>query len=290
MVNRTTAGIFGLSALALTAGCGKLRDAEVPHRIHVPRIDVVLEAGEGSESARVEEVWVYTPTDVLGAFPLPADIPVLAGEEGSPVELTFSAGIRANGIAATRKPYPPYEVIRQVVDLTPGGSDTLAFEVGYADGFEVLFVEDFETANRFAESSTSTSEVIRTTAADQVFEGMGSGRAELHASAAVVWAQTNEQQYPLNPTGSCWLEFDYACTQNFAIGLNPQNLIQDNPTPILVLNDSDGEWKKIYLDLGPVVRSETSAAWFEVTLEAVWDGSADTTYFAVDNLKIVQAE
>lgn len=279
-----------LVGTVLAAGCGKLRDAEVPHRIHVPEWAVVLEDGEGSASARVEEVWVYTPTDVLGAFPLPADIPVLAGETGEVVELTFSAGIRANGIAATRKPYPPYAAVPVELALTEGGFDTLSFEAGYADGFEVLFVEDFETANRFAESVTSTAEVVRTTADGQVFEGVGSGRAELSASAATVWAQTNEQQYPLNPNGPCWLEFDYACTQSFAIGLNPQNLIQDNPTPILVLNSSDGAWKKIYLDLGPVVRSETSAAWFEVTLEAVWDGSAETTWFAVDNLKIVQAE
>jgi len=157
------------------------------------------------------------------------------------------------------------------------------------EGFEVLFVEDFENANRFTESSTSTAEILRTTTPEWVFEGEGSGRAWLSAQEATVWAQTNEQQYHLNPTGSCWLEFDYACTQAFAIGLNPQNLVQDNPTPILVLNSSEGEWKKIYLDLGPVVRSETLAAWFEVTLEAAWDGSADSTYFAVDNLKIVQA-
>ena len=290
MVNRVAMKHWVLLAAIFGSGCGKLREAEVPHRIHVPRMDVALEAGEGSESARIEEVWVYTPTDVLGAFPLPADIPVLPQHEGGSVELTFSAGIRANGIAASRKPYPPYEVVRQVVNLEPGGADTLSFELGYADGFEVLFVEDFETANRFAESSTSTAEVVRTTQPDEVFEGSGSGRAELSAGAARVWAQTNEQQYHLNPTGSCWLEFDYACSQPFAVGLNPQNLIQENPTTILVLNNSEGIWKKIYLDLGPLVRSATTAAWFEVTLEGAWDGSADTTFFAIDNLKIVQAE
>lgn len=279
-----------MCSISLLAGCGKLNEAEVPHRLHVPFVDVVLEPGEGSASSRIEEVWVYTPTDVLGAFPLPADIPVLPGAEGEAVELTFSAGIRANGIAASRKPYPPYEVHRQTFQLTPGGTDTLGLTLGYADGFEVLFVEDFENANRFAESSTSTAQIVRTTAPEWVFEGEGSGRAWLSAQQAVVWAQTNEQQYHLNPTGSCWLEFDYACTQAFAIGLNPQNLVQDNPTPILVLNSSDGAWKKIYLDLGPVVRSETLAAWFEVTLEAAWDGSADSTYFAVDNLKIVQSQ
>lgn len=276
--------------LAAASSCGKLDRAEIPHRIHVNSIEVVLGEGEGTESSRVEEVWVYTPTDVLGAFPLPADIPVLVGEEGEAVELTFLAGVRANGIGATRKPYPPYEVKRVEFELSQGGTDTLSLEMGYADGFQVLFVEDFESANRFAESSTSTSELVRTTNPSEVFEGVGAGRAQLHATAATVWAQTNEQQYHLNPEGPCWLEFDYACTQPFAIGLNPQNLIQDNPTPILVLNDSQGEWKKIYLDLGPVVRSETAAAWFEVTLEGVWDGSADTTFFAVDNLKILQEE
>lgn len=269
-------------------GCGKLREAQVPHRIHLQGIEVALASGQGSESARIEEVWVYTPTDVLGAFPLPADIPVLVGPGGEQMELTFSAGVRANGIAATRRPYPPYEVVTVAMDLEPAGLDTLAFEVGYAEGFEVLLVEDFESANRFAESVTSTAELVRSQVG--AYEGEYAGRVELSAEAATFWAQTNEQQYHLNPTGSCWLEFDYACDQSFAIGLNPQNLIQDNPTPILVLNSSNGEWKKIYLDLGPVVRSEIAAAWFEVTLEAVWDGSAEGTFIAVDNLKIVQAE
>ena len=33
-------------------------------------MEVTTEEDEGTDSHRIEEVWVYTETDVLGAFPL----------------------------------------------------------------------------------------------------------------------------------------------------------------------------------------------------------------------------
>jgi hypothetical protein len=269
------------------AGCDFQSD-ELPHMIHVPAIGLETSQQEGTESARIEEVWVYTETDVYGAFPLPADIPWPM--TNGPATLRFLPGIRANGVSATRQPYPFFESLNWDLVPEPGGRDTVMWTTAYNDFAQVFVVEDFELANRFSESNTSTAEILRVTEPEWVFEGEASGRAELTPTEALLVAATNEQQLELNADGPVWLEMDFSCNQGFAIGLEAHNLVEVTRTPILVLNPTEGEWKKIYLDLGPVVRSSTSAAWFEISLDANYDGSVDTAWLALDNLKIVQYE
>lgn len=273
--------------VVVLGGCD-WREAEPPHMIHVPAIGLETTPLEGTDSQRIEEVWVYTETDVHGAFPLPADIPWPV--ESGPATLRFLPGIRANAVSATRQPYPFYETMEWVVTPVAGGRDTLDFTTRYNDFAKVQVVEDFELANRFAEASTSTAEIVRTTNASDVFEGDASGLVVLTPTEALLVAATNEQQLELNSDGPVWLEMDFRCNQVFAIGLEAHNLIEVTRTPILVLNPTDGAWKKIYLDLGPVVRSATTAAWFEISLDANYDGSVDTARIAIDNLKIVQYE
>lgn len=273
--------------LLLAAGC-EWRSAAPPHMVHVPEISLATSAMEGTASARIEEVWVYTETDVYGAFPLPADIPWPV--ENGPATLRFLPGIRANAVSATRQPYPFYETLEWTIVPEPAGRDTVTWTTAYNSFAAVSVVEDFELANRFAESVTSTAEVVRTTDPAWVFEGDASGFVRLTPSEALLVAATNEQQLNLNPDGPVWLEMNFRCNQVFAVGLEAHNLVEVTRTPILVLNPTDGEWKKIYLDLGPVVRSATTAAWFELALDANYDGSVDTAQIAIDNLKIVQYE
>jgi hypothetical protein len=117
-----------------------------PHFLHVDSIQLQTETGEGEATSRIEEVWVYTETDVLGAFPLPADIPLSPYELGNTAELTLSAGIRANAISSTRQPYPFYDAVKTQLNLTYGGRDTVSLTVGYTELTEVVIAEDFETA------------------------------------------------------------------------------------------------------------------------------------------------
>ncbi|MCH1587978.1 MAG: hypothetical protein L7S02_02135, partial [Flavobacteriales bacterium] len=54
-------------------GCDVSRwDPGAPEVIEVSSYDLVTEAAQGSASHRVEEVWIYSATDVLGVYPLPA--------------------------------------------------------------------------------------------------------------------------------------------------------------------------------------------------------------------------
>jgi len=275
---------------ALLAAACSPNPADLPHRLHVPEWTFAVEPGQGEPTERIEEVWVYTERGVLGAFPLPADIPLLLEDLGESESLTFLPGIRANGVSASRKPYPFYRAVTLDLAVVPGKSDTLVLSTGYADGVDVVVAEDFETANRFIEAATSTAEVVRTTDPAWVLDGQGSGYIALGPGAAVLTATTNEQQYALPPNAPVWLEIDYRCSHEFAVGLLAVNAGNTTRTPILVLRPTDGERKKVYLDLAPVVRSLPGTDGWELTLDAVWDGVTPSAVVVVDNLKIVTFE
>lgn len=259
-----------------------------PHFVHVEEVVFVTEADEGEPTSRIEEVWVYSETDVLGAFPLPADIPLSPDVLGPSTTLTLSAGIRANAISSTRKPYPFYEAIEVPVSPTYGGRDTLSMTIGYNEFTEVVIAEDFETANRFEAAVTSTADIVRTQAPERVLDGAGSGLIVLDASRQALVSSTNEQQFNLRSNGPVWLELDYACTQPFWVGLYVKDGVNAQRIPILVLNSTDGERNKIYLDLDPVVRTTPDATHYEITLDAYYDGSADSTFVVVDNFKLLR--
>ncbi|MDA0912412.1 MAG: hypothetical protein O2818_05265 [Bacteroidetes bacterium] len=259
-----------------------------PHFLHVETFELETTESEGEPTSRIEEVWVYSETDVLGAFPLPADIPLDPESLGPTAELTFSAGIRANAISSTRQPYPFYDAKIVAFDLEYGGRDTVSFDIGYTDFTEVNVAEDFETANRFIAANTSTASIERTLDEQWILDGVGSGMIVLDDSRQTLVSETNEQEYNLKSNGPVWLELDYSCTQPFWIGLNVKNSAANQRTPILRLNSTSGVRNKIYLDLGPVVRSTPDATHYEITLDAYYDGSEDSTVVIVDNFKLLR--
>jgi hypothetical protein len=286
-IRALSACLWVVGCVAVLSGCIEQWEGQ-PHFVHVEGIAFVPEANQGEPTSRIEEVWVYSETDVLGAFPLPADIPLNPSELGESTTLTLSAGIRANAISSTRQPYPFYDVVEVPLSLEYGGRDTLAMEVGYTDWTEVVIAEDFETANRFEPAVTSTADIVRTQSEQWVLDGTSSGLIVLDAEHQVLISSTNEQQYNLQSNGPVWLELDYACTQPFWVGLYVKNAVNAQRIPILVLNSTEGERNKIYLDLDPVVRTTPDATHYEITLDAYYDGSADSTTVIVDNFKLLR--
>lgn len=277
-------GLFSI----FSTGCGLWDDKMVePHTIIVPSFNFSTDEDEGTDSNNIAEVWVYSETDVLGVFPLPATIPVLQENGEDVVHITLLPGVRVNGISSTRKPYPFYEVLELDFTYVPGGVDTVEFNSHYATGVEIILSENFESANRFQASSTSTAEVVRTFDPAWVFEGAVSGLIMLSEDASHVTSTTQEQLYDLTGDVATFLEFNYRCDNSFAVGLEAIGGINPERTPIIVLNPTGEEWNKMYLDLGPFLRSTPTAYGYEVTLDAILDMGEESGYVVVDNFKIV---
>ena len=287
-------GFVVVALWLLCAGCQpeswSLGDPEV---MRISAYELTTTPEQGTAAHKVEEVWVYSSTDVLGVYPLPATVALPAGEAQT---VTLVPGIRANGVSATRRVYPFYDVERVSLDGDPSTQTDVAFGGGYIDGegqtIKVILAEDFESANRFLESSNSNAEVVRVTNPDQVFEGAASGYIRLDESSTQLNAATHEQFYDLPRDRPVYLEFHYKCDVAFAVGLEVFGGSQSGRLPILVLNPTceDGEscvWNKIYLDLYPALSSMPDAGSFEIGLNATIPADGTVGNIWLDNFKFV---
>src|SRR5689334_23258519 len=95
------------AALLLMAYCNLINpDEPVPVVVACDTIGFhVTNASQGTNSSSITDMWLFVDGNLLGAFELPAHIPVLA--EGSHT-LTIRPGILINGIKGSRGPYPFY--------------------------------------------------------------------------------------------------------------------------------------------------------------------------------------
>ena len=273
----------------ILSGCDRLDDSPgVYHTIEIPEFILSTSLDEGTNSNAINEVWVYSTTDVLGVFPLPASIPYLDEQGSGFIDLTISAGIKANGIAATRKPYSFYETMSIETEFIPGETTEFIYNSEYIDAANIILCENFESSNRFQASSISAADIVRTTDDQWVFEGDGSGLILLTDSLFHMTSTTQEQLYDLSTTsGPIWLEYDYKSDNSFAIGLEVIGGLHAQRTPIIIHNPTHGEWKKMYLDLLPLVSSSPGSLGYEITLDATLDADKETGYVVVDNFKIV---
>jgi hypothetical protein len=260
----------------------------ISYEIIVSSFNLVTSQDQGTSSNNINEVWVYSETDVVGVFPIPASIPFITDQSEGNSEITILAGIRVNGISSTRKPYPFYEAMElELANIPVGTEEHVVFNSNYIESAQIVLAEDFESANRFETSNTSTAEVVRTVDPDWVFEGVASGLILLTEEASHITSTTQEQLYNLHQSGPIFLEFNYRCDNSFAVGLEAIGGNNPQRTPIIVLNPTGEEWKKMYLDLGPLVLSTPSAFGYELTLDAILDLGEETGYVVVDNFKIV---
>ena len=287
---------FGLKALQGTLlllglwGCSVIgEDQDIPRYLIVPDLTFVPEELQGTSSVNITDLWVYSATDAVGVFPLPAAVPLLPKDmESGSVRLL--AGIRENGLSDRRSPYPFYTAFDQETFPEPGFRDTLQPVVALVDDVRLIRVEDFETSNVFG-SMIGGQGLIRVDEEEQVFEGEESGRIEVQTGAEAVRVRTVEQEYDLQNGTPAFLEMDYRCDQPFAVGLFGFRDGQEWQQPAMVLTATDDGidpvWNKIYIDLAPLVTAQGVADHFEVYFECFLEAGRATGTVGVDNLRIL---
>lgn len=174
-------------------------------------IDNVVENSSGLEAAAlaITEVWVFANGTFLGAYALPARIPVLlSGETAIEVRM----GIRVNGINETPDTYPFYAPVFRSIELIPGNIHPLGvLPVRYDDSATFLVQDDFEEGTPRAFTQLLVGQ--RGIEADDTnaFEGNGSGLIRLDEDNLAVEVVTEELFSNLTSLsqGNIWLEVSY---------------------------------------------------------------------------------
>lgn len=288
---KTTLGLLlaVLCGIWLT-GCNIINPAEpLPAYIVIPEFQFSTNSStEYSDSEKITEVWVYVNSQMMGAYELPAEVPVLA--EGN-VQVDVFAGIKNNGIAGSRIIYPFYAPYSTSVELDPLEKVTVIPEFIYKDNINITLVDDFEEGNVFTIDNSAGS-ITRITDEVHVFEGDACGFGTVEAGEGVLQFRTNEQQYPLPTNRLSWIEMDYKCNNSFAVGLKAYvngQLINEEIIIVLFPTDDSGipEWNKIYIETSQLAASSQSAQYFEIFFQSFVDSGNPASEIWLDNIKLL---
>lgn len=86
----------------------------MPSYLYIEKIGLNTQYEQGTASHKITDAWVYVDETLIGAFELPATIPILT--EGLK-KITIRPGIKLNGISNTRAIYPYFTPIVKDIAL-----------------------------------------------------------------------------------------------------------------------------------------------------------------------------
>ncbi len=263
-----------------------LFDAEepIPSYLYIEDVELVTGLDEGSNSEEITEVWVSVNSQLIGAFPLPATIPVLeTGEQN----ITIFAGVIQNGTVGIRDIYPFYERIEVTTVLEPGKVDTIKPVTQYVDETVFVVIEDFETTNLISDEQDGNINTKVITTTNEVFEGNRSGHIILSGRDNLIEVGTN-LFYEIDEISRAYIELDYKNDVTFEVGISGvSNTYFEKFYKVGVLPSED--WKKIYIDFGNDMTSmiSNSAKEFQVVLRALHTDTTTTANIYLDNIKLM---
>ncbi len=282
-----------LSFVLLNSGCYKFEGGQtVPAYL---RIDTVfLETyypDEGTNSHNITDVWIYVNDGLVGAFELPALIPVLA--QGSN-ELEIRPGIKLNGISSTRVPYPFYEpiVLENFVFYPDSVQELKSLTTNYYSNLNFAWMEDFEASGiSLVESPSSDTTIDQTQPKDNPVAFLSensqySGVINL-TNEKPIFAAASFSSFPIPKQGSpVLMELDYKTDNFIGTGLLVWEFGTLEKIPLLVIKHSD-DWNKIYINLGPNLSLNAQASEFQVYFEAGLEYTSNSATIYLDNIKVI---
>ncbi len=256
----------------------------IPSYIHIDKIDLATTTEQGSNSHKITDAWVYVEDQLIGAFELPATIPLLWGGTHT---VTIKPGIKVNGIAALRSIYPFYEPYVAKINLIPDSVITINPTITYNSYTVFEWKEAFEDGGISLEkTATSDTTIDKTSNPAEVFEGSYSGIVNMDANHD--FFQCNTVSPFVLPIGDhpVFLEMDYKTNEEIKVGLYAYSGTQIQILDVMYINKSD-IWKKIYINLNSTINSADSPDNFKVFFEVSKSSDVATPLILFDNIKLV---
>jgi len=283
--------VFLFAILFLAGSCRKFDGEQtVPSYIRIDTITLFTEYGsEGANTHNISDAWVYVNGQLIGAFELPAVFPVLA-KGLSKVEIR--PGIKLNGISATRAHYPFYKPYEVQTILSEDSITIIKPSTSYYNTSVFAWIEDFEGSSISLVSTSKSDTIIEKTQPSNHPDAFlsehsaYSGKVHLIGDAKV-FEISSFNGYVLPGRGSpVFVEIDYKCIRGFGVGVF---IKKDNTMltfPLIVVNKSD-IWKKIYINLSPIVTEYNNAEYIKVYFDSDLGTDETEALYYFDNLKIV---
>lgn len=289
---KTVSGLLLLSIVLTLTTCDLINPAEgLPAYVHIESVDLEASSQQGTDNHKISEVWVFDGGKMLGAYQLPAYVPVL--KEGS-TSFSLRAGIKNNGIANSRIMYPMFEPIDLDLLLEPLDTVSVALVYEYKDNVSFMHEEFEDPGVKLAETNSSQVDMRVLNHPDSVFEGSGTGFVSI-PDDFVFWQARWQEQMNLPAGEQMWLELNYKCNNTFATGLYAISGSEEIKSLTFILNPTtndagEAQWNKIYIELTETAANYLTADHFKLYFECSKQASVETAEVWLDNIKVVHFE
>lgn len=237
----------------------------------------------GSTHSKITSVWVYADNALIGAYDLPANVPVPVNSNSF---ITLSPGITYSGLKSFQVIYPFYSNDTFILKAAPGKTYNRTATVQYTEAAQFQWKEDFETGNTFLKMydyKTEDTSMVRSTDATKVFEGGGSGYIYLTKQKPNS-ENINNKDIPVK-NGEAYIEVNYKCNTAFEIGLQTTKSGQTYNEYIGGVKANEN-WSKIYIGVQTFIGTH-NATTVRMLLKAKLPDGASDAYVLIDNIKLI---
>lgn len=285
--------------------CNKYKGGQsIPSYVYVDSMYVTTDAfTQGYPTANILDVWVTVDGKTIGAFELPARIPIL--KKGNH-KVEFTPGIMMNQVSGYRVYYPFYKPVIKEIDLVEDSIirvGTLTTE--YVSSIKFDINEDFETAGvvfdtlilKYRNRSDVAMFNVEYTPAEQTVNPkklFGSSYSQIKLGVNdTVFECISKDRFVL-PKGSAniWIELDYYCKNiDLQIGIWSYTYEQAIQQPIFGLKQTNGVWKKAYLCLTPhITNDDSQAIEYYIFMAGIKSNDVKEAEIRIDNFKLIKYE
>ncbi|MBP7496573.1 MAG: hypothetical protein KA792_02800 [Bacteroidales bacterium] len=253
----------------------------------VEKIVFTSKISDDVNSQNISDVWVYIDDDIIGAFELPAKIPIL--KEGKH-KLTLRPGIKLNGIDATRAIYSLYSSLDSNIILEPDKILKVNFNTTYVSNLNITWQEDFENPN-FSLVKTERSDTTVKQAKNENYSYFEYGEKY----AGRVYINTDKPYFELVCDTSLtlprnykpvYLEMDYKTSCDFTVSLKITTTSQSYMQEYLTITAAP-YWRKIYINLTPYANLDSKAKSYKLYFSHRLETGKTYDELFFDNLKLV---
>lgn len=237
-------------------------------------------------SHKFSDVWIYANGDKIGLWEVPCKVPIL---ESDSVEIQIVPGVRLNGMSTTIPAYPFLQPFKKKIYLEKGETlslDENQIQFKYYNNVKFPLLETFEQSTTFTSSIEDGGEfeIINQ-------EGENIGLITLQDSLYGFEVVSPSMTLPGN-NNSVFFEMDYKCDQEISVGLimvNSHGIAEHEP--LVNIRASNGEWKKIYINLTQSISRNAAADGNVDDVKIVLSGNRDddltSAKFYFDNAKVI---
>jgi hypothetical protein len=277
-----------LTAFLFAASFWGCKDEEeaIPFYVRIEPFQVNAPGGTGGQE--ITEGWLYAGVDFLGAFTLPAVVPVLPSADQT--KLIVFPGVKENGIAATPNIYP--FLTRWETTVTPQPGDTVVLQPvsEYDPAAEFPWGPEGKSfaggsSEGLENQDTDPVTAFGVTTAD-AFDGH-SVLLHVDAQNPVMEVVTDPVELPTSGGQQVWLEMHYRNDVPFVLGLIAYDPDPEYLEGVFVFNVRPG-WNKIYFNITEqvaVLRQNQYRLFFRLNLNDA--GSATEGSVWLDNIRLV---